>query len=157
VEAYCLAILLKHPELLHRLDRDLQKASLGPLSIQDFEYTDHQEFFQLIRQSLEQDATETGHYVEQHMDEDLRDLFAELSAQTIQEPLHDRLVADLYRSVIRLRRVMISESVSQLHFLQQEAQQSGDPLAATYVDLAAQYGMTLQHLHLALARRDEKK
>ena len=157
VEAYCLAILLKHPELLHRLDRDLQKASLGPLSIQDFEYTDHQEFFQLIRQSLEQDATETRHYVEQHMDEDLRDLFAELSAQTIQEPLQDRLVAELYRSVIRLRRVMISESVSQLQFLQQEAQQSGDPLAATYVDLATQYGMTLQHLHLALARRDEKK
>jgi DNA primase len=157
VEAYCLAILLKHPELLHRLDRDLQKASLGPLSIQDFEYTDHQEFFQLIRQSLEQDATETGHYVEQHMGEDLRDLFAELSAQTIQEPLQDRLVADLYRSVIRLRRVMISESVSQLQFLQQEAQQSGDPLAATYVDLATKYGMTLQHLHLALARRDEKK
>ncbi len=157
VEAYCLAILLKHPELLHRLDRDLQKASLGPLSIQDFEYTDHQEFFQLIRQSLEQDATETRHYVEQHMDEDLRDLIAELSAQTIQEPLQDRLVAELYRSVIRQRRVRISESVSQLQFLQQEAQQSGDPLAATYVDLATQYGMTLQHLHLALARRDEKK
>jgi DNA primase len=157
VEAYCLAILLKHPELLHRLDRDLQKASLGPLSIQDFEYTDHQEFFQLVRQSLEQDATETRHYVEQHMDEDLRDLFSELSAQTIQEPLQDRLVAELYRSVIRLRRVMISESVSQLQFLQQEAQQSGDPLAASYVDLATQYGMTLQHLHLALARRDEKK
>ena len=157
IEAYCLAVLLQHPELLHRLDRDLQKASLGPLSIQDFEYTDHQEFFQLIRQSLEQDATETGHYVEEHLGEDMRDLFAELSAQSIQEPLHDKLVAELYRAVIRLRRVMISESVSQLQFLQQEAQQSGDPLAATYVDRAAQYGTTLQHLHLALARRDEKK
>ncbi len=157
VEAYCLAVLLKHPELLHRLDRDLQKASLSQLSIQDFEYTDHQEFFQLIRQSLEQDAAETQHYVEDHLGEDLRDLFVELSAQTVHEPLHDKLVAELYRSVIRLRRVMVSESVSQLQFLQQEAQQSGDPLAATYVDLAAQYGMTLQHLHLALARRDETR
>jgi DNA primase len=157
VEAYCLAVLLKHPELLHRLDRDLQKASLSQLSIQDFEYTDHQEFFQLIRQSLEQDVAETQHYVEGHLGEDLHDLFAELSAQAIHEPLHDKLVAELYRTVIRLRRVMISESVSQLQFLQQEAQQSGDPLAATYVDLAAQYGMTLQHLHLALARRDETR
>jgi DNA primase len=157
VEAYCLAILLKHPELLHRLDRDLQKAGLGPLSVQDFEYTDHQEFFHLIRQSLEQDAAETGHYVEQHMGGDLGGLYAELAAQAIQESSQDRLVAELYRSVIRLRRVKISESVSQLQFLQQEAQQSGDPLTATYVDLAAQYGMTLQHLHLALARRDEKK
>jgi DNA primase len=157
VEAYCLAVLLKHPELLHRLDRDLQKASLSQLSIQDFEYTDHQEFFQLIRQSLEQDAAETQHYVEDHLGEDLRDLFVELSAQTVHEPLHDKLVAELYRSVIRLRRVMVSESVSQLQFLQQEAQQSGDPLAATYVDLAAQYGMTLQYLHLALARRDETR
>jgi DNA primase len=157
VEAYCLAALLKYPELLHRLDRDLQKASLGQLSIQDFEYTDHQEFFQLIRQSLEQDATETRHYVEQHLGEDLHDLFAELSAQNIQEPLLDRLVAELYRSVIRLRRVMVSESVSQLQFLQQEAQQSGDPLAATYMEQSRQYGTTLQHLHLALAKRDEKK
>lgn len=157
VEAYCLAVLLQHPELLHRLDRDLQKASLGPLSIQDFEYTDHQEFFQLIRRSLEQDAVETRHFVEQNMAEDLRDLFAELSTRSNEEPLHDRLVAELYRSVIRLRRVIISESISQLQFLQQEAQQSGDPLAATYVDLATKYGMTLQHLHLALARRDEKK
>ena len=88
----------------------------------------------MIRQSLEQDATETRHYVEDHLGEDLRDLFVELSTQNIQEPLHDRLVAELYRSVIRLRRVMVSESVSQLQFLQQEAQQSGDPLAATYVD-----------------------
>jgi DNA primase len=157
VEAYCLAALLKYPELLHRLDRDLQKASLGQLSIQDFEYTDHQEFFQLIRQSLEQDATETRHYVEQHLGEDLHDLFAELSAQNVQEPLLDRLVAELYRSVIRLRRVMVSESVSQLQFLQQEAQQSGDPLAATYMEQSRQYGTTLQHLHLALAKRDEKK
>ena len=157
VEAYCLAVLLKHPELLHRLDRDLQRASLSQLSIQDFEYTDHQEFFQLIRQSLEQDAAETQHYVEDHLGEDLRDLFVELSAQDIHEPQHDKLVAELFRSVIRLRRVMVSESVNQLQFLQQEAQQSGDPLAATYVDQAAQYGMTLQHLHLALARRDETK
>jgi DNA primase len=157
IEAYCLAVLLKHPELLHRLDRDLQKASLGPLSIEDFEYTDHQEFFQLLRQSLEQDAAETRHYVEDHLGEDLRDLFVELSAQTIHEPLHDKLVAELYRSIIRLRRVMVSESVSQLQFLQQEAQQSGDPLAATYVDMAAKYGMTLQHLHLALAKRDETR
>jgi len=95
--------------------------------------------------------------VDEHLSEDMRGLYVELSSQTIQEPLQDRLVAELYRSVIRLRRVMISESVSQLQFLQQEAQQSGDPLAGTYVDLATQYGMTLQHLHLALARRDEKK
>jgi len=157
VETYCLAVLLKHPELLHRLDRDLQKASLGPLAVQDFEYTDHQEFFQLIRQSLEQDAAETQHFVEEHIGEDLRDLFAELSAQANQGPSQDKLVAELYRSVIRLRRVMVSESVSQLQFLQQEAQQSGDPLAATYMEQSKQYGTTLQHLHLALARRDEKK
>jgi hypothetical protein len=111
----------------------------------------------LIRQSLEQDAIETRHYVEQHLGDDLHDLFAELSAQTIEEPLQDKLVAELYRSVIRLRRVTISESVSQLQFLQQEAQQSGDPLAATYMEQSRQYGTTLQHLHLALARRDEKK
>jgi DNA primase len=155
VEAYCLAVLLEHSDLLHRLDRDLQKAGLSALSIQDFEYTDHQEFFRLIQHSLEQDETETRHYVESHLPESLQGLYAELSAVRVDEPLIDKLLAELFRLIIRLRRVMVSESVNQLQFLQQDAQQSGDPIAAVYVDLATQYSLALQHLHLALAKRDD--
>jgi DNA primase len=157
IESYCLAVLLKHPDLLNKLDRDLQKAGLSALSKSDFEYTDYQELFSLIKQSLEQDASETLRFIEERLPQSLADVHKELTAQKIDEPLMDKLLAELYRAVIRLRRVIVSESINQLQFLQQEAQQSSDPLAATYVDLAAKYSLTLQHLHLAMAKRDEPK
>jgi len=157
VKAYWLAVLLKYPELLNRLDRDLQKASLGPLSPQDFEYTDHQELFALVRQSLEQDGVDAQHFVEDHLGEDLRILFAELSAYNIQESL-DKLVDELFRRVIRLRRVMDSENVIQVQYLQQEAEQKGDLQAKNlYAQQAAQYAISMQRQDQALARRDEKK
>src|SRR6266496_5019804 len=49
VEAYIIAVLVKKPELLYRLDRLLQESGLVKLAVQDFEYTDHQMMFGLIR------------------------------------------------------------------------------------------------------------
>ncbi len=43
-EAYCLGVLFRKPELLYRLDRQLQEAGLLSLAPEDFEYTDHQLF-----------------------------------------------------------------------------------------------------------------
>src|SRR5688572_12984324 len=54
VEAYIIAVLYKKPELLYRLDRSLEEHKLLKLGIQDFEYTDHQMMFGLIRDALEQ-------------------------------------------------------------------------------------------------------
>jgi DNA primase len=54
IEAHILGILLRRPDLLYRFDRLLQEASLSRLTPEDFGYTDHQVFFRLARQSLEQ-------------------------------------------------------------------------------------------------------
>ncbi len=154
VGTYCLAVLLKYPALLHRLDRRLQQAGLNALLNEDFEYTDHQVVFGLIRESQEQDAAETQRYVEAHLPHDLEGLYQELSARHVEQPLLDKLLDELFRQVIRLRRIILSESINQLFFMQQEAQRDGDPLARTYVELVSQYRMMLQHLHLASSSRD---
>ncbi len=62
-EIYCIGLLFRRPELLHRLDRQLQEAGLQRLINEDFEYTDHQMLLDLIRQSLEQDKQDHHQFV----------------------------------------------------------------------------------------------
>ena len=53
VEEYVIGVLFRKPELLYRLDRQLQEYGLTALDTQDFEYTDHKLLFGLIRESVE--------------------------------------------------------------------------------------------------------
>ena len=63
VEEYIIAVLLRKPELLYRLDRLLQQYGLTRLSAEDFEYTDYQLLFGLIHDAVEQDQTEHRDFV----------------------------------------------------------------------------------------------
>src|SRR5512138_2090355 len=63
VEEYIVGVLFRRPELLYRLDRLLQQYGLISLTAEDFEYTDHQMMFRLIRESVEQDNAEHVDFV----------------------------------------------------------------------------------------------
>jgi DNA primase len=82
VEAYVIGVLFRKPELLYRLDRLLQEYGLIALTAQDFEYTDNQLLFGLIRESVEQDKTEHHEFVVDAMPESLQGLSQDLSTQT---------------------------------------------------------------------------
>jgi DNA primase len=140
VEGYVVAVLLRRPELLYRLDRLLQQANLAPLTADDFEYTDHQILLGVIRQSLEQVEAEHHQYVLGHVPESLEEKVRELISQAEKStPLDDRLLDDLQRSVQeRMRRLRAKEYLSQTHFLQLEAQQNGDLSASLYRQKALQ-------------------
>src|SRR5215212_5205230 len=71
---YIIGVLFKRPELLYRLDRLLQQFGLLSLAAQDFEYTDHQMLFRLIREALEQDKTEHHDFVVGALPETLQGL-----------------------------------------------------------------------------------
>ena len=51
-EAHCVAILLREPELLYQVDRQLGKAGLKRLRAKDFQNTDYQLLVELIKQAL---------------------------------------------------------------------------------------------------------
>jgi DNA primase len=143
VEAYVVSVLFRKPELLYRLDRLLQQYGLNPLAAQDFEHTDHQMLFGLIREAVEQDRTEHHEFVLAALPDTLRGLSHELLAQTEKlDPVEEKLLEELLRGVIKLRRVVAGENLNQLRFLQEDAQQSGDLRAASYQELV------LQHTHL---------
>jgi DNA primase len=158
VEAYIIAVLVKKPELLYRLDRLLQENDLLKLSIQDFEYTDHQMVFNLIREAVEQDKTEHHEFVVESVPASLQSLLQELDSQTEKfERMEEKLLEELLRGVIKLRRVAAGENLNQLRYLQEEAQQVGDLRAASYQDLVLKHTKLLHNLDQAYRRMSLKR
>jgi DNA primase len=99
IEAHCLGVLFRRPDLLYRLDRHLEQAGLSPLAPEDFEYTDHQMLFRLIRQSVEQDETDHQQFVTVHVPEALSGLTQDLLKETDElDPVEDRSIEELFRA-----------------------------------------------------------
>lgn len=158
VEEYVVGVLFRRPELLYRLDRLLQQYGLIPLNAEDFEYTDHQMMFRLIRESVEQDGSEHHDFVMNSIPESLQGLSRDLIAQTEKmERLDEKLLEELLRGVIKLRRVAAGENLNQLRFLQEEAYQTGEWRASSYQDLVLQNTKLLRDLDQASRKISMKR
>ncbi|MFN8463208.1 MAG: hypothetical protein U0X93_15755 [Anaerolineales bacterium] len=150
VEEYVIGVLFRKPELLYRLDRSLQEFGLIALTAQDFEYTDNQLLFGLIRESVEQDKTEHHDFVVDALPESLQARSQELTREAEkQKQMDEKLLEELLRGVIKLRRVAAGENINQLRFLQEEAHESGDARASSYQDLVLQHTRLLRDLDQA--------
>ncbi|MEW6084929.1 MAG: DNA primase [Chloroflexota bacterium] len=158
VEEYVIGVLFRKPELLYRLDRSLQEFGLIALTSEDFEYTDNQMLFRLIRESVEQDKTEHHDFVVDSLPESLQARSQELAKEAEkQERLDEKLLEELLRGVIKLRRVAAGENINQLRFLQEEAHQSGDLRASSYQDLVLQHTRLLRDLDQAHRKMTMKR
>ena len=123
IESYCIGVLFRKPVLLYRLDRTLQEFGLSALAAEDFEYTDHQLVFGVIRLAVEQDEKEHQHYVMTHLPETISDVSRDLLAQT-ENPEHveNKVFEELISMVIDLRRMNAMTNNLQLRFLLEEEQ-----------------------------------
>jgi DNA primase len=150
VEEYVIGVLFRKPELLYRLDRSLQEFGLIALTVEDFEYTDNQMLFRLIRESVEQDKTEHHDFVVDALPESLQARSRELIKEAERlDRIEEKLLEELLRGVIKLRRVAAGENINQLRFLQEEAHQGGDLRASSYQDLVLQHTRLLRDLDQA--------
>ncbi|MFZ1041014.1 MAG: DNA primase [Anaerolineales bacterium] len=132
VEEYIIAVLLRKPELLYRLDRLLQQYGLTRLSAEDFEYTDYQLLFGLVHDAVEQDQTEHRDFVIEALPESLRGLSHELLAQTEKlDSVDEKVLEELLRGIKRVRDDANNEKITQYKFLQEDAQEIGDLETAT--------------------------
>ena len=145
-----MAVLLRRPELRYRVDRLRGKHGRARLSAEDFEYTDYQLLFGLVREAVQQDQTEHRDFVIESLPESLRGLSQELLAQSERlDLLDEKILEELLRGSIKLRRVTAGENLNQLRFLQEDAQQSGDLRAASYQDLVLKHTRLLRDLDQA--------
>ena len=163
-EAHILSLLIRRPDLLYRLDRGLQEASLGRMAPEDFGYTDHQVLFRLVRQSLDQDVHEAGDYLHQNLPPALGSLVDELAAKPGElDPLDDRLLEDLFRAVVKIRRTALTENINQVRFLQEDSQPSdelpsGDDMrVASYREMVQQYSTLLRSLDQAQLKQTGRR
>ncbi|MCK6540796.1 MAG: hypothetical protein L6Q26_12140, partial [Anaerolineales bacterium] len=157
-EEYVVGVLFQKPELLYRLDRLLQEYGLAPLDAQDFDYTDHKLLFGLIRESVEQYKTDHHRFVVEALPESLEARSRELTRQTEKlEKKDEKLLEELLRGVIKLRRVAAGENLNQLRFLQEEAHQAGDLRASSYMELVLQHTRLLRELDDANRRMSQKR
>jgi DNA primase len=150
LETHCLNVLLRRPELLYRIDRLLQEAALSRMGFEDFGYTDHKELFRLIRQSLEQDDNQPDEYLLDTLPDPLRGLVEEMLGKPLElDPVEERVLDDLMRTILKMRRLGIDESINQLRFFQEDAQQQGDLREDAYMELVNQARHSRQMLDQA--------
>ncbi len=158
IEHYCLAVLLRKPELLYRLDRRLEEFGLSPLAVEDFEYTDHQLLFEVLRQAMSQDEKDHGFFVHSKIPEALTALTTELLAQTEKlDPSEDKLLDDLLARFLDLRRTHAMTNVNQLRYMQEDEQQIGGEHLKMYQEQTIQFTRLLRGLDQAKLKMSKRQ
>jgi len=127
LEAHCLGILLRKPNLLYLVDRHLQENGLARLAPDDFEHADHKTIIRLFQDSLDQDLGEPLDFVMNNMSLPLMDLADGLLARTEKlDPNEERVLEDLMRGLLDLRRRRNYQKMDYKRFLFEESQAQGD-------------------------------
>ncbi len=151
LEAYCLGILLRRPDLLYKVDRALQKAGLSRLSAYDFQDASYQSLIQVILNSLTQDFSEPLHVILGSVPLTLMEVVDELLVRTEKvDPNDTRVLEELLRVVLDMRRRGVSQNIDHLRYLMQDAQEKGDMIVADYQHTMVQHALTLGRLDQAL-------
>jgi len=127
LEAYCLGILLRRPDLLYQVDRRMQNGRLPRLSPEDFLHADHQAILRVFQESVEQDMAEPLNFVLNSLSLAMMELADNMLDRTAKlDPQDERVIEDLMRGLLTLRRRRIDQELEYRRFLIVEAQEAGD-------------------------------
>ncbi|HSB66063.1 MAG TPA: DNA primase [Anaerolineales bacterium] len=150
LEAHCLGILVRRPELVFHVDRALHEAHLIRLSRLDFERAEYQVIFELVEESLAQDRSEPMHYVLNGLSLPLMEIVDNLLERTDKlDPREDRVLEDMMRALLEIRRRQMNEIINMLRYQMDEAAQTGDLRSKEFEENMARCTQELRNLHQA--------
>jgi len=150
LEAYALGVLLRRPDLLYRVDRELQKFGLTRLAPTDFLHADHQAILRLLQESIAQDTAEPLQYVMNNLSLPMMEVADDLLARTEKlDPNDERVLSDLLRALLDLRSRNLRQDIEYLRHLMEDAQGQGDLSAEQYGQAMVQHAIALQRLDQA--------
>lgn len=150
LEAHCLGILVRRPEMVFHVDRALHEAHLSHLSHLDFERAEYQAIFELVEGSLAQDQSEPMHFVLNGLTLPLMEIVDNLLERTEKlDPKEDRVLEDVMRALLEIRRRQVVELINQIRFQMDEAVQAGDLRTKEYEESIARCSRSLRNLHQA--------
>ena len=151
LEAYALGVLLRRPDLLYRVDREMQKFGLARLAPTDFLHADNQAILRLLQESIAQDMAEPLNYILNNLSLPMMEVADDLLARTEKmDPSDERVLSDLLRALLDLRSRNLRQDIEYLRHLMVDAQQQGDLRVE-------QYRQTMQNHAIALNRLDQAR
>lgn len=124
LEKHFILLLLKKPELVYDVDRYLKKNDLVPLSNSDVESGDLQLVFALIMKSLQQVDQDAAEFILQNLPDDLVWLETEWEQVIHTGTSQDRILEDLARTLLILRKIKVNEKIKSLYLLQQQTDEN---------------------------------
>jgi len=132
-EAHCVGILLREPELIYKIDRELGRDGLDRFDQKDFQNTNYQILVKYIKQSLVQGDEEPRDYVINHIPDDFMVTVDELLVMTDDlNPKSDKVLEDLMRAFLNLRKQQIEKQNDYYRYLQEKNHKNGDYKATEY-------------------------
>lgn len=133
-EAFCLAVLLRKPDLLDRVNRLLQEAGLKRLAPDDFQHLQHQEILGLLQNSVEQDLAEPRDFVFSALDLPMMELVETLLARSGEiDPGSEKVQNTLVISLLQLRHIRLLQESNYQTYLQVDAQERGEAVPSQLV------------------------
>jgi hypothetical protein len=151
LEAYCLGILLRRPDLLYQVDRRMQNGRLPRLSPEDFLHADHQAIVRVFQESVEQDMAEPQNFVLNSLSLSMMELADSMLDRTAKlDPQDERVLEDLMRGLLTLRRRRIKQELEYRQFLMLEAQEAGDIKATQDSQIVVKLSHILKYIQEAL-------
>ncbi len=152
-EAHCVGILLRHPELLYQIDRQLGVDGLARLTEKDFYNADYQVLVKLAREALDQNETEPISYVLNNLPMIFMDLVDELLTHTTElDAVVDKVLEDVLRALLSLRRRHVLSNNSHLRYMLESEQENGDYKATEYQAIIIKNLADLQKIDKAMKR-----
>ena len=126
-EKHCVGILLREPELIYKVDRALSQDGLARFDEKDFQNADYQILIRTIREAIAQSEEEPTDFIIKQLPEDFIEIVDELLVQTEDlNPKSDRVLEDLMRAFLNLRKWQISKKTDHYRYLQENNHENGD-------------------------------
>lgn len=127
MEAHCLSVLIREPELIYKIDRSLKQAGLPHLNVDDFQHTAHQEIFRAAINALEQDHLEPVNFALEGIPFPLLEQAETILVKSKKiDPLQEDVLEDMIRTVLRMRQEQLRISNNQIRFLLQDEETQED-------------------------------
>ncbi|MGD8633485.1 MAG: DNA primase [Anaerolineales bacterium] len=117
MEHFCLAMILKDPELLYHVDRAFQGMDLDRPTERDFATTENRMIYKCIRDSLAQDQEEPALFCLEHIDDSLDDVVQQLLEDYDEVALQTpKVLEELNANFFRLRKRRLETELNHLRF-----------------------------------------
>jgi DNA primase len=152
-EAHCVGILLREPELIYKIDRELGRDGLERFNHKDFQNTNYQILVKYIRESIKQEEEEPCDYIINHIPADFMETVDELLVMTgDMNPKSDKVLEDLMRAFLNLRKWQILKKNDHYRYLMENSHENGDYIAAEFQKNISHYLKEKHKIDIAMER-----